>query len=132
VRELLTAVMSTPAGVAIITAWVAFLGASVASFLCVVVERVPRGESVSGRSHCVCGRQLTAVENIPVVSWLVLRGRSRCCHTQIPAFYVLTEAAFALSWGLTVAVTGFSTVLAATVVGTVLVLLVVGRTRAKR
>lgn len=45
-----------------------------------------------GRSRCVCGRQLSALENIPVVSWLALRGRARCCQAKIPVRYVLAEA----------------------------------------
>ena len=71
-------------------------GASIASFLCVVAERMPRGESINGRSHCVCGRQLTWWENIPIVSWLMLRGRARCCGARIPARYVVAEAGAAL------------------------------------
>lgn len=69
-----------------------FYGAALASFACVVAERVPSGISIGGRSHCVCGRQLRAAENVPVLSWLVLRGRARCCGAAIPARYVLAEA----------------------------------------
>ncbi len=44
-----------------------------------------------GRSHCVCGRQLKGFENIPVMSWLVLRGKARCCGARIPSRYILVE-----------------------------------------
>ncbi len=65
------------------------------SFLTVVVHRVPAGESVlRPRSRCpACGTQLRAVDNVPVVSWLALRGRCRSCEARIPASYPLTELA---------------------------------------
>jgi leader peptidase (prepilin peptidase)/N-methyltransferase len=76
------------------------------SFLTVVAHRVPRGESVvGGRSHCPrCGAQIAAYDNVPVFSWLVLRGRSRCCGEPISARYPLTELALAVLWTTTVAV----------------------------
>jgi leader peptidase (prepilin peptidase)/N-methyltransferase len=65
------------------------------SFLTVVVHRVPRGESlVRPRSRCpACGTQIRAIDNVPVVSWLVLRGRCRACGAQISAAYPLIELA---------------------------------------
>lgn len=78
------------------------LGAIIASFLCVVVERVPRKKSINGRSQCICGRQLSAWENIPIVSWTLLGGRSRCCKSRIPAFYVLAEIGLGSAWALSV------------------------------
>jgi len=71
------------------------LGLLVGSFLTVVAHRVPRGESVvGGRSHCpACGKQIAAYDNVPVLSWLVLRGRARCCGASISARYPLTELA---------------------------------------
>jgi leader peptidase (prepilin peptidase) / N-methyltransferase len=76
------------------------------SFLTVVAHRVPRGESVvGGRSHCPrCGAQIAAYDNLPVVSWLVLRGRSRCCGERISPRYPLTELTLAVLWVATVAV----------------------------
>ncbi len=76
------------------------------SFLTVVAYRVPRGESVvGGRSHCPhCGAQIAAYDNIPVFSWLLLRGRSRCCGEPISARYPLTELTLAVLWAATVAV----------------------------
>jgi len=85
----------------------AFVGGLIfGSFLTVVAHRVPRGESVvGGRSHCPhCGAQIAAYDNIPVVSWAVLRGRSRCCGEPISPRYPLTELALAALWTATVAV----------------------------
>ena len=75
-------------------------GACVASFLGVVGERVPRGETLGGRSHCVCGKPLGAGANLPVIGWLLSGGKARCCGSQIPVRYVLTESAMALAWGV--------------------------------
>jgi leader peptidase (prepilin peptidase)/N-methyltransferase len=79
----------------------AAFGAALGSFGAVVAQRDPRGESPwTGRSHCVCGQPIAAVDNIPVVSYLVRRGRARCCGARIPAWYLLAElggAALALT-----------------------------------
>lgn len=63
-----------------------------------VAYRVPRREGiVSGRSKCPsCGTQIAALENIPVVSYLALRGKCRHCGTRISARYPLAEAVTAL------------------------------------
>ncbi len=73
------------------------------SFLTVVAHRVPRGESVvGGRSHCpACGAQIAAYDNVPVLSWLLLRGRSRCCGASISVRYPLTELALGLLFAAT-------------------------------
>jgi leader peptidase (prepilin peptidase) / N-methyltransferase len=70
------------------------LGAVVGSFLNVVIHRMPRGESiVKPRSRCTgCGTTLRAVDNVPLVSWLALRGRCRKCGTHISARYPIVEA----------------------------------------
>jgi leader peptidase (prepilin peptidase) / N-methyltransferase len=82
----------------------AVVGAATGSFAALVVERRRRGEQwVTGRSHCVCGRTLSAVENLPVLGWLRLRGRARCCGSAIPGRYLVLEVSFActgLVWGL--------------------------------
>lgn len=69
------------------------LGACVASFLNVVIWRVPRGESiVSPPSHCPrCGAAIRWWQNIPVVSWFALRGRCAACKAPISPRYVLVE-----------------------------------------
>ncbi len=75
----------------------ALFGAMIGSFLTVVAYRVPRAESVvGGRSHCPgCGAQIAAYDNVPVLSWFKLRGRSRCCDQAISPRYPLTEIALA-------------------------------------
>lgn len=86
---------------------IAFLGGLVGgSFVTVVGHRVPRGESIVGpRSRCTtCGAQIAAYDNVPVVSWVVLRGRSRCCGESISARYPLTELAMGALYAATVAV----------------------------
>jgi leader peptidase (prepilin peptidase)/N-methyltransferase len=83
---------------------IAFLGGLVAgSFVTVVGHRVPRGESILGpRSRCTaCGGQIAAYDNIPVFSWLLLRGRSRCCGERISARYPLTELALGALYAAT-------------------------------
>jgi leader peptidase (prepilin peptidase)/N-methyltransferase len=85
----------------------AFLGGLMAgSFTTVVSHRVPRGESIVGpRSRCPsCGSQIAAYDNIPVFSWALLRGRSRCCGERISVRYPLTELALAALYALTVVV----------------------------
>jgi leader peptidase (prepilin peptidase)/N-methyltransferase len=68
-------------------------GLLIGSFLNVVAYRLPRGESlVHPRSRCPsCGTQLRAIDNIPVVSWLALRGRCGHCGTAISPRYPLVE-----------------------------------------
>ena len=69
------------------------LGAALASFLGVVLDRLPRGESiVVPASHCAaCGTFLQAWDNLPVVSWIVLRGRCRHCSAFIPLKFFMLE-----------------------------------------
>ncbi len=73
----------------------AILGLVVGSFLNVVIYRVPRNESiVRPRSSCTtCGALIRERDNIPVISWLVLRGRCRDCQAPISARYPLVELA---------------------------------------
>lgn len=85
----------------------AFLGGLVAgSFVSVVAYRVPRGESIVGpRSRCpTCGTQIAAYDNVPVVSWLLLRGRARCCGARISARYPLVELGLGVLYAATVLV----------------------------
>ena len=76
-----------------IAIFAALFGALIGSFLTVVAHRVPRGESIFlGRSRCPsCGAQIAAYDNVPIVSWVVLRGRARCCGEPISPRYPLTE-----------------------------------------
>lgn len=86
----------------------AALGAIVGSFLNVVIHRLPRGESlVAPRSRCPgCLVEIRARDNVPVLSWLLLRGRCRSCGAAISARYPLVEAATAAVFALTAAVRG--------------------------
>jgi leader peptidase (prepilin peptidase) / N-methyltransferase len=96
-----------------IVAGSAALGLLVGSFLNVVIWRVPRKESVvAPPSHCPgCGTPIAPRDNVPVLSWILLRGRCRHCQTRISARYPLIELAcaalfaalggrFAHSWAL--------------------------------
>nr|WP_231126931.1 A24 family peptidase [Motilibacter aurantiacus] len=71
----------------------AVVGLAVGSFLNVVVWRVPRGESVvAPGSHCPsCAAAVRTRDNVPVLSWLLLRGRCRDCGTPISLRYPLVE-----------------------------------------
>lgn len=91
-------------GAAIILA--AIGGLMLGSFVTVVGHRLPRGESiVGGRSRCTtCGTQIAAYDNVPIFSWLILGGRSRCCGDRISVRYPLTEAGLAALYALVVAV----------------------------
>jgi leader peptidase (prepilin peptidase)/N-methyltransferase len=81
-----------------------FWGLAIGSFVTVVAYRVPRGESiVRPRSCCTtCGTQIAAYDNIPVLSWAALGGRSRCCEETIAARYPLTELSLGCLYAATV------------------------------
>jgi len=83
---------------------VGVVGLAVGSFLNVVVRRVPAGISVvAPPSACPrCGHGIRPRDNVPVVSWLLLRGRCRDCRTAIPKRYPLVEAATAALFVLVV------------------------------
>ena len=68
------------------------------SFVNVVIHRVPQGASiVRPGSRCpACGAPVRAVDNVPILSWLLLRGRARCCGAAISPRYVVVEALAAL------------------------------------
>ena len=73
-------------------------GLAIGSFMTVVVDRVPKGESVvSPRSRCpACGAEILARDNIPVLSWTLLRGRCRSCGERISAVYPFLELSTAV------------------------------------
>jgi leader peptidase (prepilin peptidase)/N-methyltransferase len=79
---------------------VGLLGLLVGSFLNVVIHRVPDGRSVlRPRSACpACGTPIEPRDNIPVVSWLLLRGRCRSCSAPISRRYPLVEVTTGLLW----------------------------------
>ena len=90
-----------PAG--LVVAIAAVFGAVIGSFLNVCILRwgaEPKASVVRPPSHCPrCGRGLAWQENIPILSWLVLRGRCRGCGEPISIQYPLIEAAVAIIWG---------------------------------
>jgi len=84
------------------TVFAALLGLAFGSFLNVCLSRWPEGESiVRPRSHCRnCGRVLPWWENVPLVSWIALRGRCRGCGKRISARYVIVEAMMGGLWAI--------------------------------
>ena len=89
---------------------VAVVGASVGSFLNVVVYRVPRQLSlIHPPSHCPsCGTRLGPTENVPILGWIALKGRCRHCGTSISIRYPIVEAFTMGLYLLCVAVWGWS------------------------
>jgi len=87
----------------------AVLGAILGSFLNVVIWRLPRGESIaSPGSRCPsCERPIAPYDNVPVLSWLLLRGRCRHCGASISPRYPAVELLTAASFAAVVAVRGF-------------------------
>ncbi len=79
----------------------ALFGALFGSFLNVCIVRLPKDQSVvRPRSRCPrCGAQLAWYDNIPVLSWLVLRGRCRGCQLPISPMYPVVELLVAAFWG---------------------------------
>lgn len=81
------------------------LGACVGSFLNVCIYRIPKEESVVfPGSHCACGKPIRWYDNIPILSWLILRGKARCCGQRFSFRYafveLLTASLFLLCWVL--------------------------------
>ena len=69
-----------------------FFGSALGSFLGAAYYRLPRRIAMTGRSHCPnCGKQLSWFDNIPIFSWLILGGKSRCCNNKISVHYLLFE-----------------------------------------
>src|ERR1700712_4143479 len=96
-----------------VIAFTAILGLLVGSFLTVVADRVPRGKSIvtPGSACGNCGLELGPLDLVPVISWLVLRGRCRRCRAKIGieplvieitncALFVACAIKFGLSWEL--------------------------------
>ncbi|MBP9912840.1 MAG: prepilin peptidase [Opitutaceae bacterium] len=82
---------------------VSLLGACIGSFLNVVIYRVPAGQSiVTPGSHCACGAPIAWYDNLPVLSWFILRGKARCCGRPYAFRYafieLLTAGLFLACW----------------------------------
>jgi len=109
----------------ILLGYAGLLGAVIGSFLNVCILRwgaEPKQSIVRPASHCPkCGRGLRWFDNVPIVSWLVLRGRCRGCGEAISVQYPLVELATALLWAALAWRYGFSLeALRAAVFGTLL------------
>jgi leader peptidase (prepilin peptidase) / N-methyltransferase len=79
------------------------LGTAIGSFLNVLIDRLPKEESINGRSHCdYCKKKLSALDLIPVFSFIALKGKCRYCKKKLSYFYpfveVLTGVVFVLVW----------------------------------
>lgn len=80
--------------------YVFLIGAAIGSFLNVCIGRWPDGLSViKPRSRCPhCGHQIKATENIPILSWMILRGRCSSCRDRISIQYPIVEMLVGLMW----------------------------------
>ncbi len=94
--------MLTPAAAFwLMVVWLVAMGGAVGSFLNVVVYQLPLGMSiVHPPSRCPkCGNFIAWYDNVPVIGWIMLRGRCRNCHNPISARYPIVEAVTALMFG---------------------------------
>ncbi|MCR4276933.1 MAG: prepilin peptidase, partial [Candidatus Roizmanbacteria bacterium] len=74
-------------------------GASIGSFLNVLIDRLPKNESINGRSHCdYCGKKIAWYDLIPVFSFFILRGKTRCCHKKLSFQYPIVETITGLAF----------------------------------
>lgn len=88
------------------------LGACVGSFYNVIVYRMPRGISlINPPSHCpLCKKHIPLYYNLPIIGWIILRGKSACCKQPISIIYPIGESLCGLLGALALfAATGFST-----------------------
>jgi leader peptidase (prepilin peptidase) / N-methyltransferase len=83
-------------------AWFFLLGAVFGSFFNVLIYRLPRGMNIAWPpSHCpACNHRIRWYDNVPILSWLLLRGRCRDCKARISARYPLIEALTGLLFAL--------------------------------
>lgn len=86
-----------------LAAFIFALGSIVGSFLNVVIDRLPQGQPLTGRSHCDnCQRQLTSIELIPLFSFLIQKGKCKNCKTklswQYPTIELLTALLFVITY----------------------------------
>jgi leader peptidase (prepilin peptidase)/N-methyltransferase len=106
----LFAALTPAAAGAILVVWLFALGGAVGSFLNVVVYRVPAAKSlVFPGSHCpACRHPIRWFDNVPILSWFVLRGRCRDCGSRISTRYPIVEAITAALFVLVGVVEGLS------------------------
>lgn len=86
----------------LIYTYIGFIGASIASFLGVIIDRFPKNKSVvKGRSHCdTCQRNLSALELIPIFSFLIQKGKCKGCNSTLSLRYLMIECLGAFSFAL--------------------------------
>jgi leader peptidase (prepilin peptidase) / N-methyltransferase len=86
----------------VIVVLIGLLGVIIGSFLNVVIHRVPEGQSLvrPGSACPACGAAVRPRDNIPLVSWLLLRGRCRDCSAPISSRYPIVEAVTGVLWAL--------------------------------
>lgn len=94
----------------LIIIYICVLGATISSFLGVVIERLPKQESfITGRSHCdVCQRQLRAGELIPIVSYVIQGGKCKVCKSRLSKRYIIIELLGSLAFLLSFFAFGFT------------------------
>lgn len=79
--------------------YTALFGLAFGSFANAAIDRIPRGQSLNGRSHCDgCGHRLGVIELIPLLSYILLRGRCAHCHQAIGSRTLAVEAASGLAF----------------------------------
>jgi len=97
-------------------------GASIGSFLNVLIDRLPKNEEINDRSHCdFCGKKIAWYDLFPIISFFVLGGKSRCCGKrlsfQYPLVEILTGLVFVIIWTFS-----FSPIILSTAVGKIIIL----------
>ena len=108
-------------------ALVAVYGACAGSYLGVVIDRLPAGRGLAGGSGCdTCGQRLRAADNVPALGYLWLRGGCRTCRVRIPLLWWLLELTTAAAWMGCAVLLGPQVWLALVLLGTWLMLLIVG------
>ncbi len=84
---------------ATVAVWFVAVGAAIGSFLNVVAYRLPLGRSIGGHSGCpYCGTPIDSIDNVPVLGWVMLRGRCRTCRLPISIQYPLVELTVAITF----------------------------------
>lgn len=92
----------------LVTSYLVLVGLMMGSFINLAADRIPRGESIIWpRSHCrSCNRQLDIIDLLPVLGYLLRRGRCATCRTQIGAEAPVVEASCGLSMAASIALLG--------------------------
>lgn len=94
----------------------AMLGAAIGSFVGCAAWRLPRRQSMTGRSHCPgCDTPVPAHLNVPVLAFVLLRGRSRCCQQAMSKGYLIWELSSAAAGAALTALVGLPALFAAAV-----------------